>query len=88
MLENKQNVPTYDEFKTAVAEQLEPLIAARRKHINGPSALEYIENGEGKEEVQERYNRYVKEYLDGELTREIFLGDGAFSVTYCLYMLY
>ncbi len=85
---NKTDTPTYEEFKVSVAEQLEPLIVARRKHINGPSALEYVDSDEGKEIVQEEYNSCVKKYLDGKLTREIFLGDAAFSVTYCLYMLY
>lgn len=85
---NKSDTPTYEEFKKAVAERLESLIEARRKYINGPSALEYIENGEGKETVQREYDSDVEEYLDGKLTYEIFLGDAAFSVAYCLYMLY
>lgn len=88
MSENKQNIPTYDEFKMAVAENLAPLIDARRKHINGPSALEYIDSDEGKEVAQERYDICVEKYLNGELTRTIFLGDSAFGVAYCLSMLY
>ncbi len=87
-MDNKTNVPTYDEFKTAVAERLAYLIYARRKFINGPSALEYIDGDEGKEIVQEEYNSRVKKYLNNDLTREIFLDDSAFSVAYCLSMLY
>lgn len=87
-MDDKDNIPTYDEFKTAVAERLAYLIDARRKYINGPSALEYIDGDEGKEIVQEEYNSNVKDYLDGKLTRLIFLDDAAFSVAYCLSMLY
>ncbi len=87
-MDNKADTPIYDEFKKAVAERLAYLIDARRKHINGPSALEYIDSDEGKEIVQEEYNSNVKDYHAGKLTYKIFLGDAAFSVAYCLSMLY
>lgn len=82
------NMPSYDEFKTAVAEKLDPLITAMGRNTNGVPASEYINHNAIEDILREEYNRRVKKYLNDELTREIFLDDSAAAVAGRFYMLY
>ena len=82
MMINKETAPTFEEFETAVEACLVPLIR------NGSTAREYIRSEEGCSTVKERYDICLQKFNNGEITRHIFLGDSAFSVAWCLYMMY
>ncbi len=87
-MNTKTDIPTYEEFKTEVVKKLEPLIEATKKHYDGPTALEYVEKGEGYDTLRSAYDRTVKKYNDGTITRKMFLTGCITSVVHCLSMMY
>lgn len=80
--------PTIEEFKTAAIKKLEPMIESMRKAENLMTAAEFIETQDGQDALRDAYKSAVAEYNRGELSREIFMGDAASGLAYCLYMLY
>lgn len=80
--------PTIEEFKAETIKQLEPMIESMRKARHSITAAEFIETKDGQDALRDAYKSAVAEYNRGELSREIFMGDAANGLAYCLYMLY
>lgn len=80
--------PTIEEFRNEAIKKLEPMIESMRKAENLMTAAEFIETKDGQDALRDAYKSAVAEYNRGELSREIFLGDAASGLAYCLYMLY
>lgn len=80
--------PTIEEFKREAIKKLEPMIESVRKAENLMTAAEFIETEDGQDALRDAYETAVDKYNNGTLTREIFMGDTANGLAYCLYMMY
>ncbi len=75
---------TLDEFREAVRRKF----FSMNKIAGDEENRKFFESADTQNEIAERYKSNLKRQEQGLLKREIFLGDAASSVAYCLYMLY
>lgn len=85
---NEKCIPTIEEFKAEAIKQLEPMIEPMRRKCSGMSATEFIETEGGQIALNELYKSAVHKYNNGELSREVFMGDTVSDLAWCLYMIY
>lgn len=85
---NEKRIPTIEEFKRETIRQLEPMVENLRKARNLMPVAEYMETKEAQEALDEAYEDAVRKYNNGEISREIFMGDAVSSLAYCLSMMY
>lgn len=85
---NEKRIPTIEEFKSETIKRLEPMVENMRKARNLMPVAEYMETKEAQEALGEAYKEAVREYNNGEISREIFMGDAVSSLAYCLSMMY
>lgn len=76
--------PTYSEFRRSVYQKyLECMKAYDQEEVK-----EYFKGDEATKEIKDAYRNNAKRFDDGELSSEVFLGDAASSVAYCLLLMF
>ena len=83
-MENKEEIPTYEEFRDAV---IKDYLDDAKGTPNYELSKKYIKSEEAQTHIQQEYARHLKDFKAGKVNRTVFMNGCVYAVSNCLYLM-